>query len=191
MGAAERAFVTTPRLSLRPLEAQDAAAVADAIGNYDVARWLGRVPYPYRGTDAEAFIAAQGAKRGLYWFIHDGDGIVGGISIDGELGYWLKRQAWGLGYATEAALAAAAAHFADPSAGDLISGHYPDNARSARVLEKVGFEDDGTRLVAARALSQQIEGRRVRLTRPRWSAMGHDLSGIRFSATAEPEGART
>jgi hypothetical protein len=37
----------------------DVPALVPAIGNYDVVRWLGRVPYPYRAADAEAFVSAK------------------------------------------------------------------------------------------------------------------------------------
>ena len=48
----------TPRLILKPVSGADVSAVVPAIGNYDVVRWLGRVPYPYRTADADAFVAA-------------------------------------------------------------------------------------------------------------------------------------
>lgn len=188
MGAADRSYITTPRLRLRPIGDADIPALVPAIGNYDVARWLGRVPYPYREDDAAAFIDGNRDKTGCIWFIHDAEGLVGGISIDGELGYWLKRQAWGRGYATEAAFAAIAAHFADPANDVLHAGHFPDNDRSARVLAKLGFRPAGTKMVAARALSQQVECRAVMLTRARWESLCPDLSRIAFSATAPAEG---
>ncbi len=177
-------LIETPRLVLKPVSPGDIDAVVPAIGNYDVARWLGRVPYPYRRRDAEAFVADCANKAGRVWFIHDADGLVGGISIDGELGYWLRRDAWGKGYATEAAAPAIDAHFANWRARDLVSGHYPGNDRSGRVLEKLGFRRTGTRLVAARALAQQVESQAYRLTRTDWREARRDLSGTAGSATA-------
>jgi RimJ/RimL family protein N-acetyltransferase len=177
--------IETPRLILRPVSREDVPAVVPAIGNYDVVRWLGRVPYPYRAADAEAFVAENAGKAGRVWFVHDTTGLVGGLSVDGELGYWLRREVWGLGYAVEAAFAAIEAHFADRRAGDLPSGHFPGNERSRRVLEKLGFRAAGTRLVAARALAQQVESRTYRLTRADWNAgraalgAGRALAGIR------------
>jgi RimJ/RimL family protein N-acetyltransferase len=176
--------IETPRLILKPVSIEDIAALVPAIGNYDVARWLGRVPYPYRKSDAEAFVAANGDRAGRVWFIHDGSGLVGGISVDGELGYWLRRDAWGQGYAFEAAPPTIDAHFADPSAGDLAAGHYPGNDRSRRVLEKLGFRRDGTRVIAARALAQQIESHAYRLTRAAWAAHRPHLSAAADWATA-------
>ncbi|MBT8476392.1 MAG: GNAT family N-acetyltransferase [Rhodobacteraceae bacterium] len=173
MAASDFAHLTTPRLRLTPVTEVDPADVVAGIGNYDVARWLGRVPYPYGLDDAAAFIAANTALAGRVWFIHDADGLVGGISIDRELGYWLSRTAWGQGYATEAGDAVVDVHFADPVADDLLSGHYPGNDRSAVVLKKLGFTYTGRRTVQSAALGQTIDGHELVLTRAAWQARRH------------------
>ena len=160
--------IATPRLRLSPVTEGDPDEVAHAIGNYDVARWLGRIPYPYGPADARAFIDANREQAGRVWFIRDSNGLAGGIGIDGELGYWFARPAWGRGYATEACRAVIAVHFSDPAAGDLISGHYPGNDRSAAVLRKLGFRYCGRREVVASALNQTILGHELRLSRADW-----------------------
>ena len=182
-------MLETPRLTLRPVSAEDVSALVSAIGNYDVVRWLGRVPYPYRAADAEAFVAANAPKAGRVWFVHDDSGLAGGISIDGELGYWFRRELWGQGYAVEAAFAAIEAHFADRRAGHLASGHLPGNDRSRRVLEKLGFRPAGTRIVAARALAQQVESHAYTLTRADWAERRRTLSAPAHCATAGRQGA--
>lgn len=170
MAASDFLHITTPRLRLIPVTEVDPREVVEGIGNYDVARWLGRVPYPYELADAEAFIDANRDRGGCVWFIRDHHGLVGGVSVEPELGYWLTRQAWGQGYATEAADAAIDAHFADPETGDLLSGHYPGNDRSAGVLKKLGFVYTGRRTVQARALAQTVESHEMRLERVVWEA---------------------
>ena len=191
MFATRRRFHTieTPRLILKPVSPEDVPALVAAIGNYDVVRWLGRVPYPYRAADARAFVAGNAGMAGRVWFAHDTSGLVGGISIDGELGYWFRRDVWGRGYAVEAASAAIDAHFDDRQAGDLSSGHFLGNDRSRRVLEKLGFRPAGTRLVAARALAQQLESRTYRLARADWSARRGVLSAGADCARPSGQGA--
>ena len=59
-----------------------------------------------------------------------------------ELGYWIARDYWGRGYATEAAravlkLAKTLGH------RRISAGHFTDNPASGRVLTKVGFEPTG------------------------------------------------
>ena len=170
MAASDFAHITTPRLRLVPVTEGDPDAVAEAIGNYDVARWLGRVPYPYGPDDARAFIEANRDQVGRVWFVHDAEGIVGGVGIDGELGYWLARGAWGQGYATEMAEAAVDAHFRSSDEDVLDSNHYPGNDRSAQVLLKLGFEYTGRRPVKSLSLAQTIESHAMELTRARWQA---------------------
>ena len=181
--------IKTARLALRPVTAEDVPQLLAALGNYDVVRWLGRVPYPYREADALSFVAASAGREGKVWFIHDASGLVGGVSVDGELGYWLRREAWGRGYAVEAAVPAIEAHFDDARAGDLPSGHFPGNNRSRRVLEKLGFRPAGTRIVAARALAQQVESLTYRLSRADWTARRAALSARPDCASAGREGA--
>jgi RimJ/RimL family protein N-acetyltransferase len=181
--------IETPRLSLRPVSPEDVAALVPAIGNYDVVRWLGRVPYPYRAADADAFVAANAAKAGRVWFVHDETGLVGGISVDGELGYWFRREVWGRGYAVEAAFAAIEAHFADRRAGHLPSGHLPGNDRSRRVLEKLGFRPNGIRIVASRALAQHVESQAYQLTRTDWVLRRDALSTAADCDTRSDQGA--
>ncbi len=171
MAASDFVHITTPRLRLIPVTEADPAEVAEAIGNYDVARWLGRVPYPYGAEDAQGFIEANRDQAGRVWFIKADDEIVGGIAIDGELGYWLARPVWGQGFATEAGHAVVDAHFSDPAQTTLQSNYFPDNERSAQVLTKLGFLPTGRRPVKSLSLAQTVEAHAMELTRDRWRAL--------------------
>ncbi len=164
------ARLVTPRLVLIPPDEADPVAVAAGIGNYDVTRWLALVPYPYGPDDARAFIEASRDHAGRRWFIRDEAGLVGGISIDPELGYWFARTAWGQGYATEAGDAVIDVHFADPQAGDLTSGYFLGNDRSGAVLRKLGFREAGQSEIRARALAQMVPRQDMVLTRAAWRA---------------------
>lgn len=170
MSAAALPVLRTPRLTLRPLRPGDADAVADGVGNYDVVRWLGRVPYPYDRSDAEAFIERVGREARRVWAVEDGGGFVGVAGIEEELGYWIVRPAWGRGYGFEAAHSIVSHWFDDPAAGDLASGHYCENDRSRRILQALGFLRTGESPRFARALSQEVMGADLVLTRGRWEA---------------------
>ncbi|MBQ3888223.1 MAG: GNAT family N-acetyltransferase [Clostridia bacterium] len=56
-----------------------------------------------------------------------------------EFGYALAKDCWGRGLMTEAATAAVDWLFEEIHCDALTACYYPDNARSARVLEKQGF----------------------------------------------------
>jgi RimJ/RimL family protein N-acetyltransferase len=64
---------------------------------------------------------------------------------DVELGFHLRRSAWGQGYATEAARSCLAAAFAGLGLDQVIAIVAPGNAASARVLEKIGMQRAGKR----------------------------------------------
>ena len=73
-----------------------------------------------------------------------------------ELGYWIARPYWGLGYATEAAEAVVGIARDALRLKALSAGHFVDNPASGRVLEKIGFRptgEVGRRYSAARRTS--------------------------------------
>lgn len=172
MSYAALPVLRTPRLTLRPLETTDADAVFHGVANYDVIRWLGRIPYPYARDDAVAFIARVRDENLTIWAVEDAGGFVGVVGIDEELGYWFARPAWGKGYGFEAAHRVVEHWFSDQRRGDIASGHYNDNHRSRRILHALGFQPVRERPRFARALSQEVMGTDVVLTRAAWEARG-------------------
>ncbi len=143
----------TERLILRPMGGSDVERLAELANNWDVARMLTRMPFPYTRAMARDWIARQATDRAegaefVYAITHE-DGFIGTCGVqahaDGtnEIGYWVGEPFWNKGYATEAAHAVlneAAARF---GAGTLISGHFADNHASGRVLTKLGFRYTG------------------------------------------------
>jgi RimJ/RimL family protein N-acetyltransferase len=145
-------FARTERLTLRPGWAEDAPQLARAAGHEAIACNTCRMPWPYALGDAEAFLRAPQDVRApaLLVFAHEGADIrlVGSVGIhpgDGgpaELGYWITPDAWGRGYATEAARAVLA--MADMlRIPELTARHFVDNPASGRVLRKLGFRESG------------------------------------------------
>lgn len=145
-------FARTDRLLLRPGWAEDAASLQATIADEGIVSRLARAPWPYTLADAEAFLAlppdpvlpnmlvfarTRGAPR-----------MVGGCSLfransgTVELGYWIARPFWGLGYATEAA--GALLRIADAVGIDVVeAAPFVDNPGSAHVLAKLGFRRTG------------------------------------------------
>ncbi len=145
-------FARTERLLLRPAWREDASALAAAIGDYAVVSKLARAPWPYTAEDADAFLSADHGPLPnalIFARTHGAPRLVGGIALDQtdagvELGYWIARPYWGLGFATEAGRAIVA--MADDSLRlpFLTAGHFVDNPASGHVLRKLGFEPTGT-----------------------------------------------
>ena len=145
-------FTRTERLLLRPGWAEDAPALAAAIGDERIVRNLATAPWPYRLRDAEAFLA-QPRNPVLPSFLiferTDGEPLLVGAcglgrraSGNVELGYWISRPHWGRGLATEAGQALIGIARA-MNLARLEASHFIDNPASGRVLEKLGFQPTG------------------------------------------------
>ncbi|PIW27901.1 MAG: N-acetyltransferase [Rhodobacterales bacterium CG15_BIG_FIL_POST_REV_8_21_14_020_59_13] len=154
--AAPFGVIETERLDLRPLELGDAPWLARESSRPEIARMTGRIPSPNPPLFVESFILTMRAAeqcRGDHVRLiidrRDGDRIgVVGLNPHGggvwELGYWLSREKWGHGYATEAShglLEYAKEH----GITCFQAGYFLENPASGRVLEKLGFADTGRR----------------------------------------------
>ncbi|WP_299041929.1 GNAT family N-acetyltransferase [uncultured Tateyamaria sp.] len=161
--------MTTQRLILRMPEQRDAAAIAALVGDLEVSRWLTRVPHPYGLKDAHEFIARVAVGSGHTFMICVGDQVVGCIGTQGELGYWLGKNHWGQGYASEAARAMITRHFGYGH-NELQSGHFMENAASRHVLEKLGFVRTSQEQARSPATGDCHVLQRMVLTQSRWEA---------------------
>jgi len=160
-------FARTPRLTLRPGWPEDAPALVEAIAHEPVVTMLARAPWPYTREDAEAFLAlpSHGHSPRLMILAHEGPDtrLIGGIGLTRddsghEFGYWLTPDAWGRGYATEAARAVLAMARHALGLRHVHAGHYLDNPGSGRVLRKLGFRETGVELRPCRARGGDVPG---------------------------------
>ena len=170
--------IRTPRLVLRPAGAADIDDMIAEISDPGVARMLARVPWPYLRRDAEAFLASVSATEGqdLPLAIAVDGRLIGGIGLSGirderEFGYWLGRDHWGKGYATEAGRAFLAHVFNTFGAGPVNSGVFVDNPASMRVQAKLGFEKVGVSMRQCLARGRPVEHIDTILTRERFESL--------------------
>ncbi|MBN8874775.1 MAG: GNAT family N-acetyltransferase [Rhodospirillales bacterium] len=146
------AQLDTPRLHLRPIRPDDAAAVfASWVRDPRVTRFLTWAPHPDLAT-TRAYVADRIATpHSRTYVLQDrrGGGLLGAIDLRRPaphrigFGYALAPSAWGNGLMTEALRAALAWVQAQPDLwrmGDLCDA---DNHASARVMEKVGLRREG------------------------------------------------
>ena len=145
-------FARTERLLLRPGWAEDAPALAQAIADETIVRNLGTAPWPYALRDAEAFLAAPRDPALPSFLIYQRTAsaphLIGSCGLSRrpsgavELGYWIARDAWNQGFATEAghALLAIAGAL---GLQRLEASYFIDNPASGRVLDKLGFTPTG------------------------------------------------
>ncbi len=152
--------IETERLRLRPHRLSDAAAIAESLGDFQVARMLSRVPAPYHHQDALDWLNRQTADMLPDWTLAittPGDDVhIGCIGIElrhgqWHVGYWLNRFYWGKGLASEAVHAAVERFFRRMPETVLHSGVFADNPASLKVQEKLGFRITGCSQIYALA----------------------------------------
>lgn len=153
----------TDRLTLRPWRDDEADLDAYAMLSSDpeVMRWIGD------GRPLTRAGAADGLRRfvthwadygyGLYAVEDDAGAVLGFAGMlkagepgvrpgDVEIGWRLRRQHWGKGYATEAALAARDHAFDRLRLARLVALVRPANTASIGVMHKLGMELEQERL---------------------------------------------
>jgi RimJ/RimL family protein N-acetyltransferase len=142
--------IRTPRLVLRLPALSDAARICLLAGDYDVASMTGTIPHPYSEQQAAKWIASVLAgEEGVVFAIERSGALIGctGYRAFGddhaELGYWIGKPYWGMGYATEAVRALIVYAFEIDGFDYLSAGHFTDNPASARVIAKFGFVREG------------------------------------------------
>lgn len=152
------------RCRLRPWRTGDLTALLRHADDRAVWRNLqDSFPHPYTERDARAWLASAGrgddddddARR---WAVEVDGAAAGGIGLhfQGDIyrltafvGYWLGRDHWGRGIATEALAAVCAYGFARRPLQRIEARVLAWNPASARVLEKAGFRYEGRQRRAA------------------------------------------
>ncbi|MSO65413.1 MAG: N-acetyltransferase [Alphaproteobacteria bacterium] len=168
-------IVETDRLRLRPFALGDERTLVKKLANRNVAQQLTYVPYPYRVTDARAWIedclahppSPSGGCRFAVELRHTGEAL-GGISLlphvlGHELGYWLGKGYWRQGYATEAAKALLVFATQELSIRRFVAFVFDGNVASIRVVEKLGFHRIGVETIVRPGGGKQTVLRYVRL----------------------------
>jgi [ribosomal protein S5]-alanine N-acetyltransferase len=147
--------ILTDRLLLRPPALADAEQVFVRYGqDAAVSRYMSWIPHRSI-EDTVTFLKriitdnAEGRSYGFLIFSRSSGELLGSVggAIEKhrmQFGYCLARDAWGRGFATEAARAFVAAALEIPGLWRVQAFCDVDNIGSARVLEKIGLNREGT-----------------------------------------------
>lgn len=149
--------LATPRPALRELALEDAPAVQEWASDPEVARYMPWGPNTPEQTEAflrDAVPTRWETPRRTFELgieLRGSSRLVGACGIRirsaedrvADLGYALRRDAWGQGLATEAARALVEFGFRTLRMHRIWATCHVDNARSARVLEKAGMQREG------------------------------------------------
>lgn len=152
----EQPTLHTARLTLRPFTADDAFDVERLAGAREIADTTLNIPHPYPHGGAARWIALhrpawlEGTSVTLAIVANETGKLVGAISLTikrefgrGELGYWITKDHWGRGYATEASNAILDFGFETLKLHRIQAHHLVRNPASGRVMQKLGMQLEG------------------------------------------------
>jgi RimJ/RimL family protein N-acetyltransferase len=151
----------TERLVLRPFRRGDVKEFTRLAGDWAVASMTSDIPHPLSEQQARAWLK-PGRREARFAIELDGR-LIGGAgyyqrsSGTAELGFWLGREWWGRGYATEATTEVLHYGFGARRVPGFTSSHFVDNHASAGVLRKLGFKPMGRGLIICTARGHEVE----------------------------------
>lgn len=142
---------------IRKWKIEDKNALAEVANNKNVLNNLrDGIPYPYTEKDAEEFItsmlSADQSKTFAFAITVD-DVVIGSIGVfrcdnihsrSAELGYYVGEPYWGKGYTTNAVMQICRYIFESTDIIRIFAVPFAQNIASCRVLEKAGFQFEGT-----------------------------------------------
>lgn len=176
--------VATPRLLLRAFRHEDVPDFVPLIGDWEVARWLARVPHPYTAADGHGWVelAAQGrndrAAFNLLAVRTDDGPPLGGIGLQldrdrpdsAEIGYWVGTPYQRAGYGLEMVTAMLGAGFDLLGLSLVWATADPDNRPSQSLLLNAGFRQQGQRRCDFPAQGRSVLAPYFEITAADWLA---------------------
>ncbi|MRS88874.1 GNAT family N-acetyltransferase [Enterobacteriaceae bacterium RIT714] len=175
-------LLTTERLLLKPLQAEDAAQIQTLYPRWEIVRYMvATVPWPYPENGAEYYVnnvALPDVAKGIAWFWtirrHETpDELMGLICLydedDNNRGFWLAPEWQGQGYMREASIAATDYWFNTLNKPLLRAPKAAINARSQRISVSSGMRLVRTEKKAY--VSGELESELWEITREEWNAL--------------------
>lgn len=144
-------LIETPRLRIRAWRDEDRPALARMVADPEMMRFItsGRV---WREDEIDELVQRQARHLAGYGFcmgpllLNGTEEVIGiaglqPLDLDGEveLGWWVWKDHWGKGYATEAGAALVRYGFEMLGLERLVAVIEPGNSASIRVAEKIGM----------------------------------------------------
>lgn len=147
----EQISLTTERLVLRPMVIEDATRIHELVNDKDIAYNCVNIPYPYPEGAAEAWIVGHplryAQRQAVIFAITKDQTIIGACGIEFmheeqhyDIGYWIGKDFWGNGYATEAATMLVDYGLNTLGIDELYAESLSSNPSSCAVLQKCGMQ---------------------------------------------------
>ena len=163
----EDKVIETERLILRKWNKDDIDALVEGLNNFNVSKWLAKVPFPYTKEDALKFInyaKTFNKSMELAIVLKDENKVIGGTSItiiselDGLAGggIWTNEKYHGKGYGIEAFNAKIKYCFEKLNMRRIENGYFKGNEKSRKMQLKLGFKDEGISRKKFYSLSNKV-----------------------------------
>lgn len=148
--------IETERLILNQPHENDAEQVAKSLNHKEFSDNTLTIPFPYTMENAKFWISLsqQGFESETNFIfairLKDNPRLIGAIGLHldknhnkAELGYWLDKEYWNKGYATEAVEAVIRFGFSNLGLRRIFATFFDFNLASGRVLRKAGMIKEG------------------------------------------------
>jgi RimJ/RimL family protein N-acetyltransferase len=149
--------IRTARLLLGKFEPEDAPELQRLAGAREIADTTLSIPHPYALDHALAWIGnqrketARGRATNFAVRLSPGSTLIGSVGLrdidpehlQAELGFWIGREWWGQGYASEAAAEVVRFGFEELGLNRIYAHHMARNPAAGRVLEHIGMQHEG------------------------------------------------
>jgi RimJ/RimL family protein N-acetyltransferase len=191
-------IVRGPCLTLRYARPDDASALYELGRDPDVSRFFSWGPYT-EPAQASAFIERMAEQRATgerleFVIAGEDDQPIGitGLSEFSErdrravVGTWLGRPYWGTGANQESKALVLSVGFRSLELQRISAYAHPENERSVRALERLGFVAEGTLVAWHLHGGERRDVRILRLLREDWEASG--LAALPVTVEGEPPG---
>ena len=143
--------IQTERLLLRPFQAEDVAAYYDYMSDPDVMKYTALLPLSWEEAknrvESLAMKQANTSPHAFVITLGESEKLIGNCRLardndeptTGDMAYFLNRNYWGRGYATEAVRALIDYGFDRFDFKSIYAICVPENEASRRVMEKAGM----------------------------------------------------
>lgn len=168
-------FLDGEQVTLRPVEEEDLAFLQRDINDPKVRQPLAAMT-PVNAAQEQDWFEQMNEDAGVSLLICTDDEPVGTIGLSdinetwghAEVGYWVTPDAWGEGYATAATELLVGYGFDQRRFNKVIAHAFDFNIGSRRVLEKVGFTEEGVHREEAFVNGEFVDVHRYGLLAREW-----------------------
>ncbi len=150
-------ILETERLILKGFSVNDAKAVQEMAGDYELYKTTLNIPHPYEAGMAESWIEQhetlfnENKLLSLAVVRKSDEALLGCITLSTisekrrlyEIGYWIGKMYWYQGYGTEASRAIIDYGFEKSNANKIMGRHFVSNPGSGKIMVHCGMSPEG------------------------------------------------